>query len=79
MAKVVVAKREKKAAKRASKAVASKRVRDSKGQFKFIHELDFGSETFGRDLEYVFSKNVTKARRENKRIVGSPDFDVAKR
>jgi hypothetical protein len=36
-------------------------------------ELDAHSPTFDRDLQYVFAKNVAKARRENKRLLGSAD------
>jgi hypothetical protein len=83
MARVVLTKKnapaKKKVAKPAAKSVASKRVRDSHGHVRVLHELDFGSDTFGRDFQYVFSRNVKKARRENKRIVGSADVDVAKR
>jgi hypothetical protein len=79
MAKVVVARKKRKGDARPAKAVASKRVRDKDGRSKLIHELDFGSDTFGRDFQYVFSKNVTKARRENKRVLGSSDVAITKR
>jgi hypothetical protein len=41
--------------------------------------LDAGSPTFGTDLQYVFRKNVAKARRGNKRITGAADVAVSKR
>jgi hypothetical protein len=41
--------------------------------------LDAGSETFTDDLFRVFQKNVTKARRDNKRILGYADIDPKKR
>jgi len=58
---------------RASRPVAEKRVRDTAGQVKRLRVLDIGSETFGDDLQYVFGKNVAKARRDNKRITGTSD------
>ena len=60
-------------------AVSEKRVRDSAGQLRTMWTLDAGSPTFGTDLQYVFQKNVNKARRENKRIIGAPDVAVPKR
>ena len=41
---------------------------------RVIRTIDAGSEAFGDDLTYVFSKNVEKARRENKRLTGKRDF-----
>ena len=78
MAKIVVGRlsRSKKAGK---PSVAKKRVRDAAGQVKMLRTLDAGSRTFGTDLQYVFSKNVAKARRDNKRATGAPDVVVAKR
>ncbi len=58
---------------RATRTVAEKRVRDTAGQVKRLRVLDLGSETFGDDLQYVFGKNVAKARRDNKRIIGTSD------
>jgi hypothetical protein len=78
MAKVVIIGRSK-ASRPAKGAVGVKRVRDSRGQLKTLRTLDAGSATFGQDLQYVFSKNVAKARRDNKRITGAADVAVAKR
>ena len=50
-----------------------KRVRDTASQVKTLRVLDIGSRTFGEDLQYVFGKNVAEARRDNKRIIGTPD------
>jgi hypothetical protein len=36
--------------------------------------LDANEPTFGRDLEDAFKKNVARARRENKRLLGVRDF-----
>lgn len=60
-------------------SVTEKRVRDSEGQVKTLHTLDGGSRTFGTDLQYVFGKSVAKARRDNKRLIGSPDVVLTKR
>jgi len=80
MAKIVVTSLKSKAGGRALAAsVTKKRVRDTNGQLKTLRTLDAGSRTFGDDLGYVFGKNVAKARRENKRIVGAPDGAVEKR
>lgn len=35
-------------------------------------------DTFGRDLTYVFKRNVRKARQENKRVTGELDRAPAK-
>ena len=77
MTKVVVASLRSRSHGRA--AVAEKRVLDAAGQVKTLRTLDIGSSTYGRDLEYVFGKNVAKARRENKRMTGASDGVVAKR
>ena len=41
--------------------------------------LDANSSSFEDDLHYVFSKNVARARRENKRILGASDIAPPKR
>ena len=81
MAKIVVAslKSKPKSGGRGTTSVTEKRVRDADGQVKTLRTLDVGSRTFGRDLEYVFGKNVAKARRETKRMTGASDGVVAKR
>ncbi|OYW46428.1 MAG: hypothetical protein B7Z08_01015 [Sphingomonadales bacterium 32-68-7] len=62
-----------------SAAVGEKRVRDaSSGKLLTVRTLDGKSATFGRDLTYVFTKNVSKARRENKQVTGTPDRVPAK-
>src|SRR5579862_1732111 len=35
-----------------------------------LYTVDAGSETFGSDLQYVFERNVARARRENKKKFG---------
>jgi hypothetical protein len=56
-----------------------KRVRDTEGHVKTLRTLDAGSRTFGGDLQYVFGKNVAKARRENKQAIGTTDVVIGKR
>jgi hypothetical protein len=77
MAKIIIADLRTKPG--ASASVTEKRVRDTEGQVKTLRTLDAGSRTFGEDLRYVFGRNVAKARRDNKRIIGSTDVAVAKR
>jgi hypothetical protein len=82
MVKVVVAnlgRSSKAGAKKADFSGSEKRVRNPEGQLKTLRTLDLGSRTFGNDLGYVFSKNVAKARRDNKRVTGSTDVAPAKR
>lgn len=74
MAKVVVRKFSKPKAELRDTAVTQKRVRDaSTGQFLVVRTIDAQSKTLGQDLNYVFSKNVAKARRENKAVTGVID------
>lgn len=76
MAKVVVKKLEgrgAKAHKTGPSSVGQKRVRGSDGELHTLRTLNTGSKTFSRDLTYVFGKNVAKARRENKRVIGQTD------
>jgi hypothetical protein len=74
MAKVVVASlKSKPNGRRDTISVTEKRVRDTEGQVRMLRILDAGSLTFGKDLQYVFGKNVAKARRDNKRAIGASD------
>jgi hypothetical protein len=80
LAKVVVKKLAGKAASRAGTSSArQKRVRDLAGGSVTLRTIDAGSDTFTADLTAVFRKNVAKARRENKLVVGQPDIAPAKR
>jgi hypothetical protein len=54
-------------------SVEKKRVALGDGRSKTVYRLDANSPTFDADLQYVFSRNVAKARRENKRLFGSPE------
>lgn len=80
MAKVVIVKKlagtKKKGAGR-PETVSQKRVRGSDGEIRTLRTINADSETFGSDFAYVFSRNVAKARRENKRVIGSPDVAAA--
>ena len=56
--------------------VRRKRIRDaSTGTFTTVLEIEMQSPTFGRDLAYVFNRNIKNARRENKRIIGVEDVE----
>lgn len=52
-------------------SVKAKRVKTADGRTMTLLTIDADSKTFGDDLSYVFKKNVAKARRENKRLLGS--------
>jgi len=55
------------------KGVTVRRITATNGEKVTIRAIDANSPTFGEDFLYVFTKNVEAARRENKRIFGSPD------
>jgi hypothetical protein len=50
-----------------------KRFKASSGKYARLTVLDANTATFGTDLLNVFRENVAKARKENKRLFGSPD------
>jgi hypothetical protein len=72
MAKVVFAnlKRSKKAN---GASIGKKRTVGADGRVKTVQTLDAASTSFGDDLQQVFRRNVGKARRDNKRVVGALD------
>ena len=79
MTEVVVTRLKPKANGRgATASVTEKRVRDTDGHMKTLRTIDADSPTFGEDLQYVFSRNVAKARRDNKRVTGTTDVVVPK-
>ena len=78
MAKVVYRSLSRKASP-GSRAVGKKRVAAGEGRSKTVLTLDANSASFNEDLLYVFSRNVAKARRENRRVVGAPDIAPRKR
>lgn len=57
----------------ATRSVGKKRIRTSAGGWKTVRTLDANSAIFEEGLRYVFTKNVAKARRDNKRVVGATD------
>jgi hypothetical protein len=70
MAKLVFAKLPRKAAR----TVEVRAVLDRSGRVRQVQTLDAASPSFGDELHAVFAKNVRKARRENKRVVGAADI-----
>ncbi len=62
----------------ASRTVGRKRIPATEGRSRTVHTLDANSKTFDEDLRYVFGRSVAKARRENKRLLGSPDIAPTK-
>jgi hypothetical protein len=69
-------------ARRPSKAdtttVGERRVLGLTGRAKKVLTLDANSKTFDLDLQYVFQRNVAKARRENRKVTGRSDRAPAK-
>jgi hypothetical protein len=55
------------------------RVRDESGQIRTVYKLDAGSGRFDVQFSKAFSLSVAKARKENKRVTGSPDVGRTKR
>jgi hypothetical protein len=56
-----------------SKKPSKKRFKASSGKYAHVAVLDANTASFGSDLLEVFRENVAKARKENKRLFGSPD------
>ena len=54
------------------------RLRDTSLRRVSVLRFDPDSTTLAEDLTYIFQRNVAKARRENKRLFGSPDGPKAK-
>jgi hypothetical protein len=69
MTKLVIAKLRHKAS-----PVREKRILGPGGVVTTVRKLDAASSRFGDELQSAFAKNVRKARRDNKRIVGSADI-----
>ena len=63
----------------ATRSVGKKRVLEADGGWKTVRTLDANSAIFDEGLRYVFTKNVAKARRDNKRVVGTTDVAPPKR
>jgi len=60
-------------------SVTVRRVRNPQGGETTVYVVDADSRTFGADLTYAFQKNVTKARRQNKRSLGQAESVPADR
>jgi hypothetical protein len=77
MARVVVGKIKNAPRGGRPESVTEKRVRGADGRTRRLLVVDAGSETFSTDVQYVFARNVARARRENKRLIGTPDVALA--
>jgi hypothetical protein len=74
MSKVIVTDLGHKAGAHSKKTgVRTRTVHGSDGRARKVMSLDLNSTTFDDDLTYVFERNVAKARRENKKLLGSAD------
>ena len=60
------------------RSVGTKRVRNGAGKIVSVHTVDVASRTLSEDLTFVFGRNVGRARRENKRVLGVTDVAPAK-
>lgn len=60
-----------------SAAVKTQRVQGEHG-VKTITMVETSTNTFSKDLAYVFGQNVSKARRANKHVTGKTDRVPAK-
>jgi hypothetical protein len=79
MTKVMVAKITRKKLGGRSSRPTTKHIRGANGKPVSIYAVDSNDDNFDSDLTYVFTRNVAKARRENKRLFGSADGLGAKR
>ncbi len=59
--------------------VRTKRTRDGLGRPRTLQLVDANSATLGVDLLVVFRRNVARARRENRRLLGRSDAIVVAR
>ncbi len=67
-----------KSAQAAARSEVGKKVVSGAGGRKTVRTLDANTANFDLALEYVFGRNVAKARRENKRILGRADIEPSK-
>ena len=58
--------------RKVARSVGKERVPGAKGKTKIVYKLDANSASFDEDFRYVFSKNVAKARKDNRRVAGAP-------
>jgi glutamate mutase epsilon subunit len=54
--------------------VGLKRLRDENGAVIVLRTVDAGSATLSEDITEVFAKNVAKARRENRKLLGTSEY-----
>jgi hypothetical protein len=75
MLKIIVKKldQSKSAGSAKNATVQTKRMRDSDGKIFSLRTVDAGGGNLSGDLTTVFSKNVDRARRENKKLLGVRD------
>jgi hypothetical protein len=59
--------------------VRGQRMRRPDGQIVRLVCIDPHSPTFDDDLTMVFQRNIARARRENKKLFGSPDGPAARK
>lgn len=57
-----------------SGGVVVKRTRDGNGNLIHLRTVDAASATLSEDITEVFAKNVAKARRENRKLLGTSDY-----
>jgi hypothetical protein len=75
VAKIVFRKFDRKQQQRnAPPPVQQKNVIGPDGGIHKVHTLDAGSKSFASDLQYVFTKNIERIRRTNKKVLGVTDF-----
>jgi hypothetical protein len=55
------------------------RIADENGRVRTVYRLDAGSGRFDIEFSKAFRLSVAKARKENKRLTGSPDVAGAKK
>jgi hypothetical protein len=71
MTRVVIAELSKRKNGKPAGSVREKRLRNTDGKLVRVLSIDANSKTFDSDLELLFKRNVARARRENKKLLGS--------
>ena len=59
-----------------SAGIGLKRMRGENGVMIQLRTLDAGSATLSEDITEAFTKNVAKARRENKKLLGVAEYGL---
>lgn len=62
----------------ANASLDKERVRGADGKFHTVYRIDAGSGQFDVLFSKAFKLSVAKARKENKRLTGSPDVASSK-